>query len=117
MDPVLGIGIGVVVLWSSYGILNESSHILLEGMPRGMKLSDVAKCILAVEGVKEVHDIHIWTLGTDLHALSCHVRIPDMHMDASERILLEVRKRLADTFHITHTTVQFERAAEDAAQA
>jgi len=110
VDPLLGIGIGGIVLWSSAGILQEASHILLEGMPRGIKLGEVAKCILTVEGVQEVHDVHIWTLGTDLHALSCHVRIPDMHMDASERILLEIRRRLAETFHITHTTVQFERA-------
>jgi len=114
VDPVLGMAIGGIVLWSSAGILQESSHILLEGMPRGMKLNEVANCILTVEGVQEVHDVHIWTLGTDLHALSCHVRIPDMHMDSSERILLEIRRRLAETFHITHTTVQFERAGPPA---
>ncbi len=110
LDPLLGIGIGIVVLWSSYGILNESSHVLLEGMPRGIQLGEVAKAILGVENVQEVHDIHIWMLGTDLYALSCHVRIPDMHMDASERILLEIRRRLETRFHITHTTIQFERA-------
>lgn len=110
VDPALGMAIGALVLWSSYGILRESSHILLEGMPRGIKLGDVAQCILTVEGAQEVHDIHIWTLGTDLYALSCHVRIPDMHMDASERILLTIRQRLAERFHITHATVQFERA-------
>jgi cobalt-zinc-cadmium efflux system protein len=110
VDPALGVVIGGVVLWSSAGLLNESSHVLLEGMPRGMKLPDVARCILAVEGVQEVHDIHIWTLGTELHALSCHVSIPDMHMDASERILREIERRLAAQFHVTHTTIQFERA-------
>lgn len=110
VDPLLGIGIGVVVLWSSYGILNEASHVLLEGMPRGIKLAEVAQCILSVSNVQEVHDIHIWTLGTDLYALSCHISIPDMHMDASERILLEIRRLLEAKFHITHSTIQFERA-------
>jgi len=110
LDPALGAAIGVLVLWSSYGILKESSHILLEGLPREMLLEDVARAILAVESVQEVHDIHIWTLGTDLHALSCHVRIPDMHMDESERVLARIRERLANQFHITHTTIQFERA-------
>ena len=94
----------------SYGILKESSHILLEGLPRQMLLEDVARAILRVPGVQEVHDIHIWTLGTDLHALSCHVRIPDMHMDESEKILAGIHERLAGQFHITHTTIQFERA-------
>jgi cobalt-zinc-cadmium efflux system protein len=110
LDPALGAAIGVLVLWSSYGILKESSHILLEGLPREMLLEDVARAILTVESVQEVHDIHIWTLGTDLHAISCHIRIPDMHMDESEKILARIRERLAKQFHITHTTIQFERA-------
>ncbi len=110
VDPAIGVGIGALVLWSSYGILKESSHILLEGLPREILLEDVARAILGVQGVQEVHDIHIWTLGTDLHALSCHVRIPDMHMDESEKILTRILERLASEFHITHTTIQFERA-------
>jgi cobalt-zinc-cadmium efflux system protein len=110
IDPLLGAAIGALVLWSSIGILREATHILLEGLPRGMTLEGVARAILATPGVQEVHDIHIWTLGTDLHALSCHVRIPDMHMEESEKVLQEVRHRLASEFHITHTTVQFERA-------
>ena len=109
-DPAIGAAIGLLVLWSSYGILRESSHVLLEGLPRQMLLEEVARAILQVEGVREVHDVHIWTLGTDLYALSCHVRIPDMHLEESENILAEIRKRLERQFHITHTTIQFERA-------
>jgi len=110
VDPVIGMAIGAMVLWSGTGILRESSHILLEGLPREIRLEKVARAMLGVEGVQEVHDIHIWTLGTDLHALSCHVRIPDMHMEESERILRRIREVLAADFHITHTTIQFERA-------
>ena len=88
----------------------ESTHILLEGLPRDMMLEEVAHAILRVPGVQEVHDIHIWTLGTDLHALSCHVRIPDMHMEESEKLLADIRERLAKEFRINHTTIQFERA-------
>jgi cobalt-zinc-cadmium efflux system protein len=110
VDPLIGIAIGAMVLWSGTGILNESGHILLEGIPRSMNLEDVANALLRIEGVREVHDIHIWTLGTDLNALSCHVRIPDMHMEDSERILGRIREVLAHDFQITHTTIQFERA-------
>lgn len=110
IDAVIGIGIGGLVLWSGQGILRESGHILLEGLPREIRLQDVAAAVLRVDGVQEVHDIHIWTLGTDLHALSCHVRIPDMHMEESEKILARIREMLAHDFHITHTTIQFERA-------
>ncbi len=110
IDPAIGIAIGALVLWSGWGILRESGHILLEGLPRQMRLEDVAHTILAVSGVQEVHDIHIWTIGTDLNALSCHIQIPDMHMEESSKILEGIRKGLARDFHISHTTVQFERA-------
>jgi cobalt-zinc-cadmium efflux system protein len=110
LDPALGLVIAGFVLWSSIGILRESTHILLEGLPREMRLPEVARTILAVPGVQEVHDIHIWTLGPGHHALSCHLRIPDMHMEESEKILADVCTRLANTFGIHHTTVQFERA-------
>lgn len=110
VDPVIGIAIGLMVLWSAVGILRESSHILLEGLPRNLQLGSVAHTILEVQGVEEVHDIHIWTIGAELQALSCHVCIPDMHMEESEKILEAIRARLAEQFHIKHTTIQFERA-------
>src|SRR5579859_203625 len=110
VDPAIGMAIGLMVLWSALGVLRESSHILLEGLPRNLKLDSVAQAILGVDNVKEVHDIHVWTIGAELEALSCHVRIPDMHMEESERILAGIRERLAERFHITHTTIQFERA-------
>ncbi len=110
VDPVVGIGIGVMVLWSATGILRESGHILLEGLPREIRLEDVAGAILRVPGVQEVHDVHIWTLGTDMVVLSCHVRIPDMHMEDSEKILVGICGALEHDFQITHTTIQFERA-------
>ena len=110
VDPAIGLVIGALVLWSATGIIRESVHILLEGLPRNIRLPDVAQAILKIKGVQEVHDIHIWTLGTDLQALSCHVRVPDMHMEESEKILEEITACLAQEFHIEHTTVQFERA-------
>lgn len=117
VDPALGLAIGALVLWTSFGILKESAHILLEGLPQEMRLEEVAHALLRIEGVQEVHDIHIWTLGTDVHALSCHVRIPDMHMEESERILAQINELLACTFRITHTTIQFERAGLPASSA
>lgn len=110
VDPLLGMAIAALVLWSSVGILRASSHILLEGTPENIPVADVAAAILAIPGVAEVHDLHIWTLGSDLHALSCHVSIPDMHMEESQRILDAINATLAQRFHITHTTIQFERA-------
>jgi cobalt-zinc-cadmium efflux system protein len=110
IDPLLGVAIGLLVLWSSIGILRQSSHILLEGRPQGVSVEEVARAVLAVSGVQEVHDVHIWSLGATHNALSLHARIPDMHLDECERILSEIQKKVAGGFGIGHTTVQFERA-------
>lgn len=110
IDPVLGLAIGFLVLYSSIGILRESTHILLEGRPRGVHVDEVARAILTVEPVQEVHDIHVWSLGGGHNALSCHARIPDMHMDQCEKILSAIQKKVAADFSIEHTTVQLERA-------
>ena len=110
IDPLLGLGIGILVLWSSIGVLRESSHLLLEGRPRGLHVAEVARAILTVEGVEEVHDVHLWSLGGGHNALSLHARIPDMHLDECERLLETIRQIAAQQFHIEHTTVQLERA-------
>src|SRR5271154_1245473 len=81
IDPLLGLAIGLLVLWSSVGILRESAHVLLEGSPRDCTVEDVARAMLTIDGVFEVHDVHIWSLGGDHNALSLHARIPDMHLD------------------------------------
>jgi len=110
IDPLLGLGIGLLVLWSSIGVLRESSHLLLEGRPHDLQVEEVARAILAVEGVEEVHDVHLWSLGGGHNALSLHARIPDMHMDECERLMDAIRQVAAKQFHIEHTTVQLERA-------
>ena len=110
IDPVLGLAIGLLVLWSSIGILRESAHILLEGRPREMQVAEVARAILTVPGVNEVHDVHIWSLGGDHHAMSCHARIPDMHMDECEQILNAIKSKVHESFGIDHVTIQLERA-------
>ena len=110
IDPLLGLAIGVLVLYSSIGILRESANILLEGRPRETRVEEVAKAMLAIENVQEVHDIHVWCLGGDHLAMSCHARIPDMHMDECEKILSAIQKKIAEDFAIEHVTVQLERA-------
>jgi cobalt-zinc-cadmium efflux system protein len=109
IDPLLGMAIGLLVLYSSIGILRESAHILLEGRPRGTRVEEVARAILTIEQVQEVHDVHIWSLGGEHNALSCHARIPDMHMDRCEEVVAAIRAKVKE-FGIEHSTVQLERA-------
>lgn len=111
VDPVLSILIGLLIIWTAWDIIHESLNILLEGLPRGISLQDVIGSMRAVEGVQDVHDLHIWSLGSSTHALSCHVQIEDVPPSASDAILRRLNTVLADRFHIFHTTVQFEHAS------
>lgn len=115
IDPALSIGIGALILWSSLGIIRETLNILLEGTPRGIQLDRIRQTISEIDGVNDVHDLHVWSLGSDSHALSCHISIADIPPSASERILREVQDRLRAGFHIYHTTIQFEHVVCDVA--
>ena len=108
IDSALSFGIGALILWSGFGIVRETLNILLEGTPRGMKLERVESAIRAIEGVNDVHDLHVWSIGSETHALSCHISIADIPPSVSERILRDVKERLLQDFRIDHTTIQFE---------
>jgi cobalt-zinc-cadmium efflux system protein len=108
IDSALSFGIGVLILWSGYGIVRETLNILLEGTPRGVALEKVESAIRSVEGVNDVHDLHCWSIGSETRALSCHISIADIPPSVSERILRDVKDRLHHDFHIDHTTIQFE---------
>jgi cobalt-zinc-cadmium efflux system protein len=111
VDPILSIVIAALIVWTAWDIIREALNILLEGLPRGLKLPDVTASMRKVEGVLDIHDLHIWSLGSNTHALSCHVIIEDVPPSASDVILRRVNNVLADQFHISHTTVQFEHVA------
>ena len=110
IDSALSLGIGALILWSGFGIVRETLNILLEGTPRGMKLELVETAIRSIEGVNDVHDLHVWSIGSETHALSCHIAIADIPPSVSERILRDVKERLHHHFRIDHTTIQFEHA-------
>lgn len=108
IDPVLSIAIAVMILWSSIGIIRETLNILLEGTPRDVQLSTVREAMQSVAGVVDVHDLHIWSLGSHSHALASHVTIDEMPMSECSSILDGINCTLRDRFHIHHTTIQFE---------
>jgi cobalt-zinc-cadmium efflux system protein len=108
IDPVLSLLIAALILWSSIGIVRETLNILLEGTPRGVSLGEIRSSMEAVEGVMNVHDLHVWCLGSRSNALACHVTIADIPPSESANILARLNHVLRDHFHISHTTVQFE---------
>ena len=108
IDPVLSLLIAAFILWSSIGIVRETLNILLEGTPHGVSLNEIRAGMEAVEGVVNVHDLHVWSLGSHSRALACHVTIADIPPSESVFILGRLNHVLQDHFHISHTTIQFE---------
>ncbi len=108
VDPALSIGIGCLILWSSFGIIRETLNILLEGAPHGVSAKQISALLAKIEGVRDVHDVHVWSLGSDTHALSCHILIDNITISESQVILRNVTELLSSTFHINHTTIQLE---------
>lgn len=111
IDPLLSFIIAGMILWSSFGIVRETLHILLEGTPRSVDLTRLRSAMLGVEGVVDVHDLHIWSLTAQSHALACHVQVNEMPLAACEALLGRMNHQLQDGFGIAHTTIQFELTA------
>ncbi|SRR6266536_3512428 len=108
IDSALSFGIGALILWSSFGIVRETLNILLEGTPRGVRLDAVESTMRTIAGVSDVHDLHVWSIGSENHALSAHVKITDMPTSESDSILREINEKLGRSFGIHHTTIQLE---------
>jgi len=105
-DPILAIGIAVLIAVSAIGLVSEAVDVLLEATPRHVDTDAVRAALLALPGVVGVHDLHVWTLTTGMYALSCHV-VVDCDSFACPT-LDTIRRLLHDHFDIPHLTVQLE---------
>jgi cobalt-zinc-cadmium efflux system protein len=107
-DPVVSILIGTLILWSSWGILKESVNVILEAVPKGMNMEVLEGTINRVSGVLEVHDLHVWTVGSGIIACSCHITVEEQSVRSGENVLRAVAEKLDHDFGITHSTIQVE---------
>ena len=109
-DPLVSIAIGFLILYSSWDIVRESVDILMQGTPREMRLADIEGCLLTIDGVREVHDLHVWTLTSGRYLLSVHLVVSPG--DATRAVIDAAQARLRERFGIGHTTVQVDAGAE-----
>lgn len=107
-DPLIGAGIGVFIIPRTWGLLRQAVNILLEGTPPHVNLAEVESAIASAPGVRQVHDLHVWTLTSGKHAMSGHVVVEDLA--AGDRILRDLHDLLHERFGIEHTTIQLESA-------
>ncbi len=111
VDPLVSVLIGFLILFSSWELLKESVHILMEGVPAGMQIREIEEILLEQEGVCCVYDLHVWSITSNRHALSAHVVLSDLTEDRNQ-VLKRLNTVLVNKFHIDHTTIQIETSHE-----
>ena len=107
-DPIISVIVALLILKSAWGVLKTTIHILMEGTPITIDQKKVKEVLLSIEGVKDIHDLHIWTITSGLDSLTCHVLIKD-GVDEQD-ILQQAIKQIETNFGITHTTIQVEKS-------
>jgi len=108
LDAIISVGIALIIAWGSVRILREAGHILLEGVPTHVDIHQVAEKMRAVEGVNDIHHLHVWSICSHISALSAHIDIqPEFRLRQGE-IIGELEQMLDHDYHITHTTLQGE---------
>lgn len=111
VDPILSLVVAALMLYSTVQILTESIHVLMEGVPKTVSLSQVGEKLQAIEGVCSVHDLHIWTLTSGLLALSAHLEL--RHLDHWPQVLERTLQMLEREHGIAHVTLQPEVRAPE----
>jgi cobalt-zinc-cadmium efflux system protein len=108
IDPVLSLLVAGIIVFGLVGIVREAIGVLLEGAPGHAEVPAVRDRIVRVAGVVDVHDLHVWTIGSGSHALSAHVVLDDRKLSEASAILRSIDSAMRDDFEIAHVTVQFE---------
>ena len=109
-DPLASALIGLLIAYSGWGVLRESAHILMGGAPGGLTAPMLARALAEVEGVRGVHDLHVWSTGLGQPTLSAHVRVAEADLPRSPALLARLRRLLHDEYGIEHSTLQIECA-------
>lgn len=108
LDALISIGIGCAIFSGSWRVLRESTHILLEGVPRGLSTQEVADAVAGIDGVNSIHHLNIWTICSHILALSAHVDIKPEFKEGQVEVLRQIEQLLFERYHISHTTLQAE---------
>ena len=108
VDAVVSVLISLIILFAAWSIFREGLRILLEAVPADIKVSEVVKALKVIPEVRDVHDLHVWSISSNLNAMSSHVVIDDCSVSQAENIRRRIEDMLREKFGIGHTTVQFE---------
>ncbi len=109
-DPVVSVLIGLLILWSSWGILCECLNVLLEGVPADLNIDAMESALRGIPNVGDVHHLHAWTISSGFLACSCHIVPLAAGVEEQQQILEQAQRLLETTFDVHHTTIQVETA-------
>jgi cobalt-zinc-cadmium efflux system protein len=109
LDGLVGIAIVIVIVWGTWGLLGDSINMILDAVPRHIDRQQVHEYLLAIDGVSEVHDLHIWALSTNESCLTAHLVMPENTLWDSDNGYSDIGKALDDKFQINHVTLQVEK--------
>lgn len=109
-DPIISVIVALLILRSAWGVISHSLHILMEGTPPAVNQEDVKNTLESIPGVVDVHDLHIWTITSGLHSLTCHLLVKDDQ--PSQTILQEAISLVREKYHIDHVTFQIETSTQ-----
>ncbi len=110
LDPLVSIIIGVLILWNAWKIVRETVGILLESTPRDVDMNAMVRDLLRVDGVRSIHDLHVWSISANLRALSAHVLTDNVSISEGARVQRDINAVLMATYGIGHATLQLECA-------
>jgi len=108
VDSLIGIFIGMLILRGAYSLVRESIDIFLEATPKDIDVEKMLDDLHKIEGVKDIHHLHLWTITSGIYAMSAHVLIEDLLTSRSAQILKEIERLLQDKYSMDHSTIQFE---------
>jgi cobalt-zinc-cadmium efflux system protein len=108
VDSLISIFIGMLILIGAYSLVRESIDIFLEATPKNINQEELLNDLHKIDGIREVHHLHLWTITSGVYAMSTHVLINDLPISRSKLILEEIEKILKEKYHMEHTTIQFE---------
>ena len=108
LDPILGMAIACVIMWSAMRLVRDTTDVLLESTPKGIVALEVCNAMREVEGVVDVHDLHVWSLTTGFPALSAHITVDSKRLEDPDSVLYDLKQLLGERFEIHHTTLQIE---------
>ena len=116
LDPMFSLIIIAMILYGGWGLLKESILILMNATPSGINLADIQQTLTSIEGIIEIHDLHVWNPSAESIALAVHITVPDQMLSHVDELAENVREILLAEFKIDHPTLQFESNACDEAQ-